>query len=212
MSISHAYETRLFDDTNGIGLEIIAIPRSSLGEEDTSDLLGHLAQEANQGNQQFRWLEGVVDADGDAIRSGVALLLLSEHAPETALEISQLRTVDGLIHRGNQVSLSPVGNALVDHFIREPILIQEQSEPRGRAALEILIGTNMGFLVAAGNPPLMFLTVPAGIFAVRAAAAAGGEIRPAAGKIFRAVGDRLAQWISQAGGRSAGRSRRLGSR
>lgn len=195
MSISHSYETRLFDDTNRIGFEIIAIPRSSFGEEDTGDHLGNLAQEANQGDQQFRWLEGDVDANGDAIRSGLALLLLSEHAPEIADEISQLRTVDGLIWRGSQVSLSPAGSALVDHFLREPVLIQEQSTPLGRAGLEILIGAHIGFLIAAGSPPLMLIAVPAGIFAVRAASAAGDEIGPAAGKIYKAVGARLARWI-----------------
>jgi len=185
-----------------VGFEILSIPRWSLTDGDISTVIQDLAQEANHGNQQFRWLEGVVDADGQAIRSALAFLLVSQHVPNIAEEIAQLRTVDGLARPAPRVQpvLSQIENELVNYLLNEPVFIQEESPPLGRTALEILIGAQIGFLLAAGTP-LVFIAVPAGIFAVRAASAAGEEAGPAAGRIFKAVGARMAQWISRMGNR-----------
>lgn len=85
----------------------------------------------------------------------------------------------------------------MNHLLNEPVFIQEESPPLGRQALEILIGAEIGFLIAAGNPPLLLITVPLGIFVVRAASAAGEQAGLPAGKIFGAVGARLAKWIRE---------------
>jgi hypothetical protein len=184
---------RVYDDDNDVGFEILSIPAAAVGD---ADPMSDVAAGAVSFDLTATWLDG--PADAAALHAALALLLQAQHAPGITDELREIATVEGLVWKGEQVSLTVVGATLVDHVMQQAVFLEETSPAYGRPALEVLIGANIGFLIA-GPTPMLLLTVPAGIFAVRTASAAGAEAGQEAGQaigsVFRAAGRKLARWI-----------------
>ena len=198
MGISRVYETQVFDDEHDTGFDILSLPGASIPSLSLSNFAATLGIEQSDQTPRFsyRLLQGRIGSTEDIGRA-LAVLLLAGHQAISREELVRIGSVQDLVARGREVSLSTVGEDIVAHTVNTSLLPSEAS-PADFSTAELLVGGSIALLLGEQGP-VLFIAVPAGVFLVSFASRLGHKAADGLPRALKAVGRRVWNWIRRRG-------------